>query len=115
MRISDWSSTCALPILKFGGEEVGGIRISHLSHIDKDIAIVLTATRGRKEQTRVKRLDEADTVQGSRSRLDAAARGGYEKLRSAWGSIPADHKQWLGQQGLPAEFKHNAQAADADT
>src|SRR3546814_11605745 len=81
------------PDVKFGGEEVGGIRISHLSHIDKDIAIALTATRGRKEQTRVKRLDEADTVQGSRSRLDAAARGGMENLRSAWGSIPAAHKQ----------------------
>src|SRR3546814_13902197 len=71
------------PDVKFGGEEVGGIRISHLSHSDKDIAIALTATRGRKEQTSVKRLDGADNVQGSSSRLDAGARGGGEDPRSA--------------------------------
>src|SRR3546814_13680706 len=70
------------PDVKFGGEEVGGIRISHLSHIDKDIAIALPATRGRKEQTRVKRMDEADTVQGPPYPLDRAARGGTEDPRA---------------------------------
>src|SRR3546814_2482749 len=75
--------------------------------------MAFTATRGRKEHTRGKRLDEADTVQGSRSRLDAAARGGMEKLRSAWGSILADHKQVIGPQGCPDEFKQIAHAADA--
>src|SRR3546814_11451861 len=83
------------PDVKFGGEEVGGIRISHLSHIDKDIAIALTATRGRKEQTRVKRLDEAEPVQGSRSGLEAAARGGVENLRAAGGI----GNEWWGGRG----------------
>src|SRR3546814_17085886 len=36
-----------------------------------------------------------------------------ENLRSAWGSIPADHKQVIGPQGCPDEFKQIAQAADA--
>lgn len=102
------------PDVKFGGEEVGGIRISHLSHIDKDIAIALTATRGRKEQTRIKRLDEAETVAGSRSRLEAAARGGMTSLQSAWGAIPADHKRAIGgTTGCPADLKKTAAAADA--
>jgi hypothetical protein len=104
------------PDVKFGGEEVGGIRISHLSDIDRDVAISLTATRGRKEQTRIKRLDKADTVQGSRSRLEAAARGGMDSLKSAWASIPSDHKTAIsGTQGCPAELKQIAEQADART
>lgn len=101
------------PDVKFGGEAVGGIRISHLSHIDQDIAIALTSTRGRKEQTRIVRLDEAQTVAGSRARLEAAARGGMKSLQAAWGSIPPEHKHVIGPKGCPAEFKELAAAADA--
>lgn len=36
------------PQVKFGGAEVGGIRISHMSDIPADIAVSLTATKGRK-------------------------------------------------------------------
>lgn len=104
------------PDVKFAGEEVGGIRISHLSHIEKDIAISLTATRGRKEQTRIKRLDESETVQGSRSRLEAAARGGMENLKDTWASLPNEHKAVIGgSKGCPAEFKHIAMKADEAT
>lgn len=102
------------PDVKFGGEEVGGIRISHLSNIERDVAISLTATRGRKEQTRIQRLDEASTVQGSRSRLEAAARGGMGNLKSAWSAIPREHQTALGgSQGCPDEFKRIASEADA--
>jgi hypothetical protein len=102
------------PDVKFGGEEVGGIRISHLSHIKADIAIALTSTRGRKEQTKIKLLDEATTIPGSRSRLEAAARGGMETLKSAWAATPTDHKRAIGgAQGCPDDLKKIAQAADA--
>ncbi|MFD6400701.1 hypothetical protein [Nocardia sp. NPDC060249] len=36
------------PAVKFGGQEVGGIRISHLSHIDKRLTLALTVTRGKR-------------------------------------------------------------------
>lgn len=36
------------PTVKWAGKAVGGIRISHLSHINKNIEISLTATRGKK-------------------------------------------------------------------
>lgn len=101
------------PDVKFGGEEVGGIRISHLSHIDRDIAVSLTATRGRKEQTRIRRIDEADTLDGSRSRLQAAARGGMSSLVAAWRAIPAEHREVIGPDGCPDEFKTLAAEADA--
>jgi len=102
------------PDVKFGGEEVGGIRISHLSHIKSDIVIALTSTRGRKEQTRIKKLDEGDTVAGSRARLDAAARGGMDNLRSTWSAIPKDHQRSIGgSKGCPDELKKIAADADA--
>jgi hypothetical protein len=102
------------PDVKFGGEEVGGIRISHLSHIDKDIAVALTATRGRKEQTRIKRLAEGPTVDSSRARLEAAARGGMKSLASTWKAIPTAHKVALGgASGCPEEFKRIAESVDA--
>lgn len=104
------------PDVKFGGEEVGGIRISHLSHIDRDIAISLTATRGRKEQTRIRKLDEAATVAGSRARLEAAARGGMNTLKDAWSAIPKDHQRAInGTKGCPDDLKAIAAAADART
>lgn len=36
------------PTVKFGGMDVGGIRISHLSHIDKRFTVALTVTRGKR-------------------------------------------------------------------
>lgn len=36
------------PAVRFGGQDVGGIRVSHLSHIDKRLTIALTVTRGRR-------------------------------------------------------------------
>lgn len=43
--------------VKFGGVEVGGIRISHMSDIQSDIKISLTATRGKKEPHMIKKLE----------------------------------------------------------
>ncbi|WP_193314950.1 hypothetical protein [Georgenia thermotolerans] len=36
------------PTVRFGGQVVGGIKISHLSHIDKRLTLALTATRGKR-------------------------------------------------------------------
>lgn len=44
------------PTVKWGGIEVGGIRISHMSHIDKPVTIALTATRGNKKPVTVSPL-----------------------------------------------------------
>jgi hypothetical protein len=50
------------PGVKFGGEMVGGIRISHLSDIQSDIKISLTTTRGKKAQTSVRKMDRPTTA-----------------------------------------------------
>lgn len=36
------------PEVKFGGQTVGGIRISHMSDLDKKVTLALTATRGKR-------------------------------------------------------------------
>ncbi len=44
------------PSVKFGGLEVGGIRISHMSHIDAPITMALTATRAQRKPFTVQPL-----------------------------------------------------------
>lgn len=43
--------------VQFGGMAVGGIRISHMSHIDKPVTMALTATRANRKPFTVKPLD----------------------------------------------------------
>ena len=45
------------PSVKFGGIEVGGIRVSHLSHIEKTLTVALMARRGQRTPTVVQPLD----------------------------------------------------------
>lgn len=44
------------PKVKWGGMEVGGIRVSHMSHIEREMLIQLTATKGKRSPHVVKPL-----------------------------------------------------------
>ena len=44
------------PSVKFGGDDVGGIRISHMTDIERDVKVSLTSTRGKKAKYEIKRL-----------------------------------------------------------
>jgi hypothetical protein len=44
------------PAVKFGGEDVGGIRISHMTDIERDVKVSLTSTRGKKAKYEIRRL-----------------------------------------------------------
>lgn len=50
------------PSVRFGGAAVGGIRISHMSDIKADIAINLTATKGKKALHTIKVLKPQQTA-----------------------------------------------------
>jgi hypothetical protein len=50
------------PEVKFGGEQVGGIRISHMTDIKADIRVSLTTTRGKKAATSVRKMDRPASV-----------------------------------------------------
>lgn len=48
------------PAVKFGGMDVGGIRVSHLSHIDKALTVALAVTRGKRAPYTVQPLPTTD-------------------------------------------------------
>ena len=71
------------PGVKFGGMDVGGIRISHMTGLPKDIHVSLTATKGKKAPHSIKRLDTgpalADVLKAiagatNKATMDAAKR-----------------------------------------
>lgn len=45
------------PKVKWGGMEVGGIRISHMTNLERDMALNLTATKGKRAPHLVKMLE----------------------------------------------------------
>lgn len=58
--------------VQFGGIKVGGIRISHMSHIDHDMTMALTATRAKRTPYTVKPL-KADTASIREARRETRA------------------------------------------
>jgi hypothetical protein len=68
------------PSIQFGGKAVGGIRISHMSHIDKRVEVLAQVTRGKREKFIVDPLPE----------LTPADR--VAALRAEWASADADRR-----------------------
>lgn len=56
------------PTIRFGKDEVGGIQISHLSHIDKPLTVALTVTRGKRAPFTVQPLPAATDDQSGQLR-----------------------------------------------
>lgn len=79
--------------VKWAGLEVGGIRISHLSHIAKPMTLALTATKGTRKPYTVKPLvidvqehDELDEA-AIKQEATAAARKGKDAFNAHWKSL----------------------------
>lgn len=77
--------------VKFGGEEVGGTRISHLSHIDKPVKVPLIVTRGKSSVYTVEPLRES----APRPTAANAARGGTDALAKAFEAAGIAPTMWL--------------------
>ena len=75
---------CRDPNVKWAGEAVGGIRISHLSHIEKPFTMALTATRGSRKPYTVEVLagTAAASVAPTVAEYDACDGPGYKLLES---------------------------------
>ena len=75
------------PKVTFGKSEVGGIRISRMSHLDKPLTLALTATRGKKQTHRIEPLPDATPsheVQPDWQALIAEAGDDVAALRAMW-------------------------------
>lgn len=65
--------------VKFGGQEVGGIRVSHLSHITEPLTVPLMVTRGKRAPFTVQPL--APVVDHAAALTAASSTG---ELQAAW-------------------------------
>lgn len=74
------------PDVRFGGMDVGGIRVSHLSHITEAFTLALTVTRGRRAGFRVEPLADDEPTSPS---VSAATLAAMRDLFTRKG-IPAD-------------------------
>ena len=76
------------PEIKFGGDVVGGIEISHMSHLDKPLVLAITATRGRKKKHTVQPLVQAPVV----TVAEVQACEDVDQLRAWWQTATDDVK-----------------------
>lgn len=78
------------PTVRFGKDEVGGIRISHMSHIDGPLRMALTATRGQRKAYTVQPLQvERQVASADALTIDVATdllkgAGDLDELRAIW-------------------------------
>jgi len=72
------------PTVKFGGQATGGIKISHLSHIDAPVTVSLTVTRGKRAPHVVEPLIAPSPAQVAKSKDQA-------ELQAWWNQYPALH------------------------
>jgi hypothetical protein len=108
------------PLVKFGGDAVGGVKISHASDISEPLSILLTETRGRRKPHRVAPLepetpvvkypagwvDWTDEMRGSNR-----AHLGVSALAAWWATLPGAEQKKL-KPTLDAEWKPIAEEAD---
>jgi len=82
------------PEVKFGGMAVGGIRVSHLSHIEQRMQLALTSTRGKRGMHVIEPLTEAAATPVSRALPtpdDIAGATDREVLQGMWRQFPDGH------------------------
>lgn len=78
------------PEITFGKDKVGGVRISHMSHITERQTLWLTATRGKRKPFTVEPLpDNAPTS----APVDEETVARLADLRAEWKSADADRKK----------------------
>lgn len=73
------------PTVRFGKDVTGGIKISHLSHIDRPLTLALTVTRGKRANHTVDPLpDAAPTAPVEPTADDVAGCTDLAQLRAMW-------------------------------
>ena len=73
------------PSVKFGGQTVGGIKISHLSHIEKRLLLNLTVTKGKRSPHVVEPLPDAPAAP---TEADVTTSDNQAELKEWWRAHP---------------------------
>ena len=74
------------PSVRFGSDAVGGIRISALSHIDKQLRVALTEKRGKRAMHTVEPLPDAPAATPALTDGEIEAATTVAELRALWSS-----------------------------
>lgn len=109
----------------WGGQEVGGIRISHMSHIDKDVLVPLSASKTKRLLYRISplRVDMDNTgPSDEEARQDNypkiyehakdQAHQGTDAYKAHFASLSPQHKKCLNDSGDHEKLKQIAEKAD---
>lgn len=70
------------PTVRWGGVEVGGIRVSHLTHMERDMVLSLTMTKQKKAPFVVKVLRPAEPKPAAEDKAKAGADAMIERIRA---------------------------------
>ena len=92
--------------VKWAGMEVGGIRISYMSHMEAPLSMALTASKGKRAAYIVRPLavgkpskpapkPTVEDLEASLAGLKSAAQQGTEALKKAWESMSVEEKKAL--------------------
>ena len=71
------------PSVKWGGIAIGGIRLSHVSHITKPLTIALTESKGKRKPFSVDPLPDAKPAREFLKEAQAAS-GNVDQIRAFW-------------------------------
>ena len=111
------------PAVKFGGLEVGGIRISHMSDIERPVTMALTASRANRKPYTVQPISAAPKPAKPQAEQRAinvenlalardAARGGTDVFRTWWKGATPDERD--DAKSVMAELQGLCATADAE-
>lgn len=89
------------PSVKWGGLEVGGIRISHMTHIDTAMTMALTATKGARKPFTVKPM----ALDSAKSNPDAAEKWASDHIGFVAGAIDLERLAAVQNSGKKAMDK----------
>lgn len=95
------------PDVRFGPDNVGGIRISHMSHITEPFAWPLTVTKGKKKMYSVQPLIDVATIDvpALRMQCEAEAAKGIEPFKRFWSSLGGTKQKLIGGSTYLDELK----------
>lgn len=83
------------PKVLWGGMAVGGIRISHMSHIKSAVTMALTATKGSKKPFTVQPLKIEEPAGDMLPAAETAAKGGVIAYQAFWKALTKPQREAL--------------------
>jgi len=103
------------PSVKWGGQQVGGIQISHMTNIDKPRVIPITISRGKKKPLTVKPLETPQNAQKQPSDAQQTARraSNWDQWFEIAGITQAQLIAYREAHGLPKVSELSAEKQEA--